>query len=253
MYFTCSTLALLNCSILRIAAVCSVLLVHGSFTSLACLFATHLMALQTFPPVHILAVLKSACLQALYSYATSTSAANAPADRPAAAASLAMLPELHVEGFDAEQVWLQLDMASAQLVRRAKRLLKKAGPEPSLLTPETEEDLSGQNIAFRCTTYFSSVCGVQHTLAVVYPCKAHCEHPGKHSHHPGGGRLFPGSYHVEKYLESHSSQCAILSLATCTEQHLCHVVKASCAIWGVGSCDSRAFLAITCSHNQDST
>ena len=58
-----------------------------------------------------------------------------------------MMPELHVEGFDAEQIWLQLDMASAQLVRRAKRLLKKAGSEPSLLTPETEEDLSGQHAA----------------------------------------------------------------------------------------------------------
>lgn len=55
------------------------------------------------------------------------------------------MPELHVEGFDAEQIWLQLDMASAQLVRRAKRLLKKAGTEPSLLTPETEEDLTGQH------------------------------------------------------------------------------------------------------------
>ncbi|KAL3145791.1 hypothetical protein ABBQ38_015168 [Trebouxia sp. C0009 RCD-2024] len=93
-------------------------------------------------PSEQLSAVARAAARALYSYATSTSAANAPADRPAAAASLAMLPELHVEGFDAEQVWLQLDMASAQLVRRAKRLLKKAGPEPSLLTPETEEDLS---------------------------------------------------------------------------------------------------------------
>ena len=86
-------------------------------------------------------------LQALYSYTTTSSAANAPADRPAAAAALSMVPELHVEGFDAEQIWLQLDMASAQLVRRAKRLLKKAGADPSLLTPETEEDLSGQHAA----------------------------------------------------------------------------------------------------------
>ncbi|KAL3156038.1 hypothetical protein ABBQ32_013026 [Trebouxia sp. C0010 RCD-2024] len=93
-------------------------------------------------PSEQLSALARAAARALFSYATSTSAANAPADRPAAAATLAMLPELHVEGFDAEQVWLQLDMASAQLVRRAKRLLKKAGPEPSLLTPETEEDLS---------------------------------------------------------------------------------------------------------------
>lgn len=93
-------------------------------------------------PSEELSTLARAAARALYSYATSSSAANTHADRPTAAASLAMLPELHVEGFDAEQVWLQLDMASAQLVRRAERLLKKAGPEPSLLTPETEEDLS---------------------------------------------------------------------------------------------------------------
>lgn len=86
---------------------------------------------------------RHAFLQALYSYTTTSSAVNAPADRSAAAAALSMVPELHVEGFDAEQIWLQLDMASAQLVRRAKRLLKKAGSEPSLLTPEIEEDLSG--------------------------------------------------------------------------------------------------------------
>ena len=66
-----------------------------------------------------------------------------PIDQVAAASG--SMPELLVEGFDAEQIWLQLDMTSAQLVRRAKRLLKKAGTEPSLLTPETEEDLTGQH------------------------------------------------------------------------------------------------------------
>lgn len=97
--------------------------------------------------VEYLESLRHMTLQALYSYTTTSSAANAPADRPAAAAALSMMPELHVEGFDAEQIWLQLDMASAQLVRRARRLLKKAGSEPTLLTPETEEDLSGQHAA----------------------------------------------------------------------------------------------------------
>ena len=53
------------------------------------------------------------------------------------------MPQLHVEGFDAEQIWLQLDMASAHVVRRARRLLKKAGNEPELLTPEMDEDLEG--------------------------------------------------------------------------------------------------------------
>lgn len=125
-------------------------------------------------------------MQALYSYTNTSSAANAPADRPAAAAALSMMPELHVEGFDAEQIWLQLDMASAQLVRRAKRLLKKAGSEPSLLTPENEEDLSGQHAAFH---------GVQ-----LHPCKCypvyrfasagHFEHLRKSSYSssPSAGR-----------------------------------------------------------------
>ena len=69
-----------------------------------------------------------------------------PAAQSSAAANgtLGALTELHVEGFDAEQIWLQLDMASAQLVRRARRLLKKAGTDPALLTPEREQDLTGQ-------------------------------------------------------------------------------------------------------------
>lgn len=86
-----------------------------------------------------------------------------------------MMPELHVEGFDAEQIWLQLDMASAQLVRRAKRLLKKAGSEPSLLTPETEEDLSGQHAAStlfveRAIVIFEVLSG-----APVLLCQCRCD------------------------------------------------------------------------------
>lgn len=119
-------------------------------------------------------------LQALYSYTTTSSAANAPADRPAAAAALSMVPELHVEGFDAEQIWLQLDMASAQLVRRAKRLLKKAGSEPSLLTPETEEDLSGQHEAI----YSVQLQSWKQCLGISsWACHAaHFEHLGKSSY-----------------------------------------------------------------------
>ena len=84
-------------------------------------------------------------LQALYDYTASLA-------QPAAAASNSqrlqtaqpLMPLLHVEGFDAEQIWLQLDMASAHFVRRARRLLKKAGNEPELLTPEMDEDLEGE-------------------------------------------------------------------------------------------------------------
>ena len=84
-------------------------------------------------------------LQALYDYTASLA-------QPAVAASNSqrlqtaqpLMPLLHVEGFDAEQIWLQLDMASAHFVRRARRLLKKAGNEPELLTPEMDEDLEGE-------------------------------------------------------------------------------------------------------------
>ena len=84
------------------------------------------------------------CVQALYDYTHTEATAHLVGDRPVAAPALGSLTELHVDGFDAEQIWLQLDLASAQLVRRAKRLLKKAGNDPSLLTPDMEEDLTGQ-------------------------------------------------------------------------------------------------------------
>ncbi len=93
---------------------------------------------------------KKACMQALYEYTSSAATAHLPGDKSTAAAASGVFTELHVEGFDAEQIWLQLDMASAQLVRRAKRLLKKAGTDLSLLTPETEEDLTGKESVESC-------------------------------------------------------------------------------------------------------
>ncbi len=91
-----------------------------------------------------------ACMQALYDYTSSAATAHLTGDKSTSATASGALTELHVEGFDAEQIWLQLDMASAQLVRRAKRLLKKAGTDPSLLTPETEEDLTGKESVELC-------------------------------------------------------------------------------------------------------
>ncbi|KAL0024355.1 hypothetical protein WJX79_002946 [Trebouxia sp. C0005] len=93
-------------------------------------------------PSEQLSLLARAAAKALYDYTSGSAIAHLPGDRLKAATASGVLTELHVEGFDAEQIWLQLDMASAQLVRRAKRLLKKAGTDPSLLTPETEEDLT---------------------------------------------------------------------------------------------------------------
>ncbi|DBA80599.1 TPA: hypothetical protein ACH3X1_007858 [Trebouxia sp. C0004] len=93
-------------------------------------------------PSEQLSLLARSAAKALYDYTSSAAAAHLPGDKSRAAPASGVLTELHVEGFDAEQIWLQLDMASAQLLRRAKRLLKKAGTDPSLLTPETEEDLT---------------------------------------------------------------------------------------------------------------
>lgn len=83
-------------------------------------------------------------MQALYDY-TATLAQTATGNSHRLQTAQPMMPQLHVEGFDAEQIWLQLDMASAHVVRRARRLLKKAGNEPELLTPEMDEDLEGGN------------------------------------------------------------------------------------------------------------
>lgn len=81
-------------------------------------------------------------MQALYDYTAGLTVATEGNSQRLQTAQTIM-PQLHVTGFDAEQIWLQLDMASAHIVRRAKRLLKKAGNEPELLTPEMDEDLEG--------------------------------------------------------------------------------------------------------------
>lgn len=60
------------------------------------------------------------------------------------AAAAAELPEeLYVDGFDAEQIWLQLEAHCGAALKRARRLLRKAGEEPSLMLPEMEEALDG--------------------------------------------------------------------------------------------------------------
>ena len=120
-------------------------------------------------------------MQVLYDYTSSESTAHLAGVKPAAATASGVLTELHVEGFDAEQIWLQLDMASAQLVRRAKRLLKKAGTDPSLLTPDMEEDLTGQQSQYplaiktpeavlhasQCILYKNQEHQTCHTIAAI--------------------------------------------------------------------------------------
>ena len=97
-----------------------------------------------------LAELARQAAKALYDYGAAqhqevqVAAAQGAMQRRGAAASAAPLPELYVEGFDPEQIWLQLDMAAAPALKRARRLLKKVGPEAQLLTPETEETVDGE-------------------------------------------------------------------------------------------------------------
>jgi hypothetical protein len=80
-----------------------------------------------------------AMLQALYDLAVAQGSGSGDA-------LAAMLPqELYVEGFDAEQIWLQLEAQSGGALKRARRLLKKAGEEPQLMLPEMEEALDGES------------------------------------------------------------------------------------------------------------
>ncbi|KAK9835328.1 hypothetical protein WJX81_002321 [Elliptochloris bilobata] len=86
-----------------------------------------------------LAELARQAAQALYAY--TASAAPAPAGT-ASAASEQPAQELLVDGFDAEQVWLQLEAAAPALLRRARRLLRRAGDAPSLIDADTEAALN---------------------------------------------------------------------------------------------------------------
>ncbi len=64
------------------------------------------------------------------------------------------LQELYVDGFDVEQIWLQLETHSEGALKRARRLFKKAGDVPRLVLPEMEEALDGG-------TAFSKILGVR--------------------------------------------------------------------------------------------
>ncbi|PRW59087.1 U3 small nucleolar ribonucleo MPP10-like isoform X1 [Chlorella sorokiniana] len=95
-------------------------------------------------PAPELASLAKSAAKALYDYqaavdSSAAAAGGAGAAAAAAAAGPGALPELYIDGFDAEQIWLQLELAAAPALKRARKLLRKVGQEPQLLTPETEE------------------------------------------------------------------------------------------------------------------
>lgn len=64
----------------------------------------------------------------------------------AASQSATVLPELYTEGLDAEQIWLQLDMQLGGALKRARRLLRKAGDTEQLINPAMEAVLDGKMI-----------------------------------------------------------------------------------------------------------
>ena len=89
---------------------------------------------------------QSHVLQALYEWTAST-----------APAGDAVLPELYVDGFDAEQIWGQLDAFSGPALKRLRKQVKRLGPDILLLDPETEEALEGMrytaSFCMRCSQY----------------------------------------------------------------------------------------------------
>ncbi len=91
-------------------------------------------------PTAELAELAKGAAKALYDYQAGL---HAGSSGDGTAGPAAVLPELYIEGFDAEQIWLQLELAAGPALKRARKLLKKAGQEPELLTPETEEAIDG--------------------------------------------------------------------------------------------------------------
>lgn len=94
-------------------------------------------------PAPELASLAKSAAKALYDYQAAVDSSAAAAGTAAAAAGPGALPELYIEGFDAEQIWLQMELAAAPALKRARKLLRKVGQEPQLLTPETEEAIDG--------------------------------------------------------------------------------------------------------------
>eukprot|EP00854_Cymbomonas_tetramitiformis_P006025 gene6025-7239_t len=56
-------------------------------------------------------------------------------------AAASLLPELHTNGFDAEQIWQQLEMQSAPLIGKAKRIVHRTTPDTPLLEEDAVEVL----------------------------------------------------------------------------------------------------------------
>ena len=73
---------------------------------------------------------------------------------------------LHVEGFDAEQIWAQLEPQAAALSSRARRLIKAVPPSTVLTTKETELDLDGMSQASLLLR--ASTCRITHCISLLF-------------------------------------------------------------------------------------
>ena len=71
--------------------------------------------------------------------------ATAVADKSTVGSGEGALPELYTEGLDAEQIWLQLDMQLGGALKRARRLMRKAGEVEQLINPDMEDALKGKS------------------------------------------------------------------------------------------------------------
>ena len=72
-------------------------------------------------------------LQALYDFTADATFREAPTG----------LPELHVDGFDTEQVWGQLDSSAGPSLKQLRKRFRSLGQDFVLLDRSTEEALDG--------------------------------------------------------------------------------------------------------------
>jgi len=75
-------------------------------------------------------------LQALYATAVEDASTSSKSDNS--------LPELYTDSLDAEQIWLQLDMQLGGVLKRARRLMRKAGDIEQFINPDMEVALKGK-------------------------------------------------------------------------------------------------------------
>ena len=74
------------------------------------------------------------------------------------------LPELYTEAMDAEQIWLQLDMQLGGALKRARRLMRKAGDVEQLINPDMEGALKGAMLTLNSKTSSSHTL---HSMAIA--------------------------------------------------------------------------------------